>query len=115
MFSNSNIYIPRICILVCLSMPKQLDLYRQRYIQAIKIVMAEQGIENFKDIAPKVKSSTQTLSAILQKRQYPTVQHALDLCSKFGFSANWLFLGEGKERLAEQATLEKILSGIQKL
>jgi hypothetical protein len=96
-------------------MPKSLDLYRQRYIQAVRTVMAEQNIETYKDIAPKIKSTTQTLSAIIQKRQYPTVQHGIDLCTKYRFSANWLFLGIGQERLSEQATLEKIIKAIQKL
>lgn len=84
-------------------------------MQAVRIVMAEQGIETLKEVAPKVKSSLQTLSAISQKRQYPTVQHGIDLCSRYGFSANWLFLGQGKEKISEQATLEKILSKLQKL
>lgn len=96
-------------------MAKQLDQYRLRYIQAVRSVMAEQHIETFKDIAPKLKSTNQTLSAILQKRQYPTVQHGIDLCSRYGFSANWLFLGHGKERITDQATLDQILKAIQKL
>jgi hypothetical protein len=96
-------------------MPKQLDLYRQRYIQAVRSVMAEQNIETYKDIAPKIKTTPVSLSAIIQKRQYPTVQNSIDLCSKYGFSANWLFLGTGQERITEQATLDKLLKAIQKI
>lgn len=96
-------------------MSRQLDQYRQRYIQAIRTAMAENNIELYKDIAPKIKSTHQTLSAIIAQRQYPTVQHGISLCAKYGFSANWLFLGKGKERIEDQATLDRIMKAIQKL
>lgn len=96
-------------------MPKQLELYRQRYIQAVRLIMVETNTETYKDIAPRIKSTNQTLSAIIQKRQWPTVQHGIDLCNKYGFSANWLFLGVGKERIEDQTTLEKILKEIRKI
>lgn len=96
-------------------MSKQLELYRQRYIEAVRKVMAENAIETYKDIAPKIKIPPVSLSAIIQKRQYPTVKNSIDLCSKFGFSANWLFLGQGQERVTEQATLDKLLKAIKKI
>ncbi|MBX4188426.1 MAG: hypothetical protein KW793_04855, partial [Candidatus Doudnabacteria bacterium] len=76
---------------------------------------AEKNIETYKQVADKIKSTDKTISAILQKKQYPTVQHGIDLCSRFGFSANWLFLGQGSERMSEQATLDEIIREIRKL
>ncbi len=96
-------------------MSRQLDQYRQRYIQAVRIAMADSHIELYKDIAPKINSSHQTLSAIIAKRQYPTVQHGISLCAKYDFSANWLFLGKGKERIEDQNTLDQIMKAIKNL
>lgn len=93
-------------------MSKELDKYRERYLYAIRKEMAEL---TFKDIAKDLKTTDKTLSAISSGRQYPTVQHGIDLCKKFGYSANWLFLGKGSEKMAEQATLDKILARLKHL
>lgn len=95
-------------------MAQDLDKYRDRYILAVKASMAEKGIETYKDIAPLIGITNLTLSAIMKGRQYPTVQHGIDLCKKYGYSANWLFLGKGDRFITSQATLDQILKAVQK-
>ncbi len=95
-------------------MSKDLDKYRERYIEAIRTEMAVRNIEYFKDIAIEIKSTDKTLSAISSGRQMPTVQHGIDLCRKYGYSGNWLFLGQGEQKLKNQATLNEILSYLKR-
>ncbi len=96
-------------------MAKELDLYRKRYIQAVRTLMAEKGIENAKNIVESINTTAATFSAIATLRQYPTVLHGIDLCRMGGISADWLFLGNGQPRAKQQATLDKILKLIQNL
>lgn len=95
-------------------MSKDLEKYRERYLQAIKTEMAIRSIEYFKDIAEEIGSTDKTLSAISSERQMPTVQHGIDLCLKFGYSANWLFLGKGEQKMKYQASLDEILRYVRR-
>jgi DNA-binding XRE family transcriptional regulator len=90
------------------------DKYRERYLQAIRLEMAERNIELQKDIAPLINTTEQTLSAIASGRQNPTVQHGIDLCRKCGYSANWLFLGKGERLIKHQDTISDLAQLLRK-
>lgn len=96
-------------------MANELEAYRDRYILAIRKLMAEREIETYQEIAEELGISNLTLSSIVKKRQMPTVQHAIDLCNIFDISPSWLLLGKGERTLKQQATLNRILNAIQKI
>lgn len=93
-------------------MPKAKELvdtpWSKNYIAAIKILMAETGIDTQKDMAEYMRLPYITFYKIMNREQNPTIEHCVQLCLKSGLNANWLLMNKGERKIKDATTLAEI-------
>lgn len=89
--------------------------YRDNFIKGVQVLMSEQNILTYKDVADIIGIGYQSLNKIVTRERFPTVEQCLFLCKKAGYSANWLFLNVGEMMIEKQNTLNEIAKEIKKI
>lgn len=85
-----------------------LETYRENFIKIAQILMAEIGIDVYKDFAEYLGIPYQTFAKTMARGQYPPIEHAQMLCLKGGFNANFLLLNKGPIKLQELTNMAEI-------
>lgn len=83
--------------------------YHENFIKAIRLLMAEWGLESLKDVAGELGISYMILYKIMTKKSSPTIDQCIIVCLRGGFSANWMFLNKGQRQMNEITTMDKVI------
>lgn len=93
-----------------------MDTYHQNFITAIRQLMADKPeLDSVKAAAAYLGIAYMSIHKIMDGTNRPTADQGIILCNKGGFSANWLFLNKGEEKMADAATLVEIKKLMKKI
>lgn len=84
------------------------DTYRENFIKLIKVLMADTGIDYYKDCAAYLGIPIVTMNQIMSRGQYPTTDQGQVLCIKGGFNANFLWLNKPPVKMQELSNMAEI-------
>lgn len=89
--------------------------YQQRFRAAVRLIMANSGIDSIKDAAQILGLKHLTLYKIMDESNNPTVDQCIAVCDKGGFSANWLFLNRGEVYLKDEADIKALMKEVKSI
>ena len=87
---------------------KKESSYQNNFIEGVKMMMAKESLETLKEAATFLGLSYMGLYKVMDKSNKPTVEHGIILCTKAGYSANWLFLSKGSVYYKDEIDLKEI-------
>lgn len=75
------------------------DQITARFLLIKEEVLADNTCRSLADFSRRIGEYPQNITAMIKGRRYPTLEMVARACKEFGYSAQWLLLGEEPKRL----------------
>ena len=95
-------------------MSSDIKPYHERFRQAIREIMNQNGKSTIKEVAPITGISYMVLYKIMSSSYKPNIEH-LQKLQRLGISPGWIISGKGDMNEKEEASMQKLIKEVREI